>query len=134
MMADSLSNCWWFLHKLLPVFIVVCMSTGIESATLTGFGNESDRLALLDFKKRITEDPLHIMSSWNESMDFCSWIGVTCNNSTGRVVTLNLQAQKLAGWIPPSIGNLTYLTGINLKKNNFHGEIPQEMGRLLHLQ
>ncbi|KAL6146176.1 hypothetical protein ACLB2K_056859 [Fragaria x ananassa] len=134
MMADSLPNCRWLLHKLLPVFIVVCMSTAIESATLTSFGNESDRLTLLDFKKRITEDPLHIMSSWNESMDFCSWIGVTCNNSTGRVVTLNLQAQKLAGWIPPSIGNLTYLTGINLKKNNFHGEIPQEMGRLLHLQ
>ncbi|XP_062004695.1 probable LRR receptor-like serine/threonine-protein kinase At3g47570 [Rosa rugosa] len=134
MKGHSLSNCRWFLHKFLPVFIVLCISTGLESATLPNFGNESDRLALLDFKKRITEDPLHIMSSWNESMHFCSWIGVTCNNSTRRVVTLNLQAQKLAGSVPPSIGNLTYLTGINLINNNFYGEIPQEMGRLLRLQ
>ncbi|XP_024195939.1 putative receptor-like protein kinase At3g47110 [Rosa chinensis] len=102
--------------------------TGLESTTLPNFGNESDRLALLDFKKRITEDPLHIMSSWNESMHFCSWIG------TRRVVTLNLQAQKLAGSVPPSIGNLTYLTGINLINNNFYSAVPQEMGSLLRLQ
>ncbi|KAL6142261.1 hypothetical protein ACLB2K_060544 [Fragaria x ananassa] len=35
---------------------------------------------------------------------------------------------------PPSIGNLTYLTQLNLTDNKFHGEIPQELGRLLHLQ
>ena len=37
---------------------------------------------------------------------------------------------------PPSIGNLTYLTTINLEDNSFYGEIPQEVGclqRLRHL-
>ncbi|KAI5325854.1 hypothetical protein L3X38_034928 [Prunus dulcis] len=102
--------------------------------SLSTFGYESDHLALLDLKQRITEDPLHLMSKWNGSINFCSWVGVTCNHSNKRVVTLNLEAQKLAGSLPPSIGNLTCLTGINLIDNNFHGEIPQEMGRLLRLQ
>ncbi|CAN6710605.1 unnamed protein product [Malus baccata var. baccata] len=126
------------LFKFLHGFILLCMmSTCPESATLpspTLLGNESDRLALLDFKKRITEDPLDVMSSWNRSLHFCSWVGVTCNRSTERVLILNLKAQKLVGSIPPSIGNLTHLTGINLNGNNFHGVIPQQIGRLRSLQ
>ncbi|XP_008365527.3 probable LRR receptor-like serine/threonine-protein kinase At3g47570 [Malus domestica] len=126
------------LFKFLHGFILLCMmSTCPESTTLrspTLLGNESDRLALLDFKKRITEDPLDVMSSWNRSLHFCSWVGVTCNRSTERVLILNLKAQKLVGSIPPSIGNLTHLTGINLNGNNFHGVIPQQIGRLRSLQ
>ncbi|XP_050379433.1 LRR receptor-like serine/threonine-protein kinase EFR [Argentina anserina] len=106
---------------------------GLESAALLAFGNESDHLALLDFKRRITEDPLGIMSSWNKSINFCSWICVTCNDSNKRVIILNLDAQQLVGSIPPSMGNLTNLTGINLRNNSFHGELPQEMGCLNNL-
>ncbi|CAL2267949.1 unnamed protein product [Prunus armeniaca] len=122
-----------FLHG----FILLCMSTPLESATLSSgntFGSETDRLALLDLKKRITRDPFHVLSSWNDSIHFCNWVGVTCNPSTKRVLILNLSSHKLAGSIPPSIGNLTHLTGINLRNNSFHGEIPQEMGRLQSLQ
>ncbi|KAI5325863.1 hypothetical protein L3X38_034937 [Prunus dulcis] len=125
------------LLKFLHVFILLCMSTRLESAALpksTSANNESDRLALLELKKRITKDPLHVMSSWNDSTDLCSWVGVTCNPSTKRVMILNLEDQQLAGSLPPSIGNLTHLTGINLNANNFAGEIPQETGRLHSLQ
>ncbi|XP_008370076.2 probable LRR receptor-like serine/threonine-protein kinase At3g47570 [Malus domestica] len=124
------------LSKFLYGFILLYMSTGLESAALSNstFGNESDRLALLDFKKRITEDPQHIMSSWNDSTHFCGWRGVTCNNSNKRVLTLKLNSQNLVGSLTPSIGNLTYLTGINLTSNGFHGEIPQEIGRLRSLE
>ncbi|CAN6724096.1 unnamed protein product [Malus baccata var. baccata] len=114
--------------------LLLCMATGLQSATLSTYRNESDHLALLDFKKRISQDPLQIMSSWNTSIHFCSWVGVTCNHANKRVMILNLEAQKLVGSLSPFIGNLTYLTGINLIKNNFHGEIPQEIGRLLNLQ
>ncbi|TQE11655.1 hypothetical protein C1H46_002691 [Malus baccata] len=112
--------------------LLLCMSTHVDAAILPG--NETDRLALLDFKDGITQDPLNVMSSWNDSTDFCSWVGVTCNPSTNRVSILKLNSRELAGSIPASIGNLTYLTGINLTNNNFHGEIPQEMGRLRSLQ
>ncbi|OMO97527.1 hypothetical protein COLO4_14556 [Corchorus olitorius] len=107
------------------------MSSCLESAS---FANESDRVALLDFKSRVTQDPHNVMASWNNSLHFCSWFGVTCSPSNGRVVILNLQGQKLVGSIPPSIGILTFLTAINLENNSFHGEIPQQVGRLLRLQ
>ncbi|OMP05936.1 hypothetical protein CCACVL1_01784 [Corchorus capsularis] len=68
------------------------------------------------------------------TLHLCSWFGVTCSRSNGRVATLNLHGQKLVGSIPPSIGNLTFLTEINLENNSFHGEIPQEVGSLLRLQ
>ncbi|XP_059451248.1 probable LRR receptor-like serine/threonine-protein kinase At3g47570 [Corylus avellana] len=105
-----------------------------QSARIPTSAIESDRLTLLDLKKRISEDPLQIMSSWNDSTHFCNWFGVTCNPSTKRVIILNLQAQRLAGTLTPSMGNLTYLTGIILGNNSFYGEIPQELGRLGRLQ
>ncbi|XP_048226158.1 putative receptor-like protein kinase At3g47110 isoform X2 [Ricinus communis] len=74
------------------------------------------------------------MSSWNDSVHFCDWVGVSCTISNDRVAILDLESRRLAGSIPHSIGNLTYLTGLNLKNNSFFGQLPQEMGRLLQLQ
>ncbi|TQD78147.1 hypothetical protein C1H46_036300 [Malus baccata] len=136
-MRHSCTNRKLVLFKFLQGFILLCMSTCLESAalrSLTMLGNKSDRLALLDFKKRITTDPFDVLSSWNHSIHFCSWVGVSCHRSTKRVLMLNLKARKLVGSIPPSVGNLTYLTAINLIDNSFHGEIPPEMGRLQSLQ
>ena len=110
------------------------MSSCLKSSTVPAIANEIDRLALLDFKNQITQDPLQIMSSWNDSIHFCNWIGVTCSPSSKRVTVLDLEAKRLVGLIPPSIGNLTYLTVLMLQNNDFHGEIPQEIGRLQHLQ
>ncbi|CAL8174018.1 unnamed protein product [Prunus armeniaca] len=78
-----------FLHG----FILLCMSIPLASAKLPSgntFGNEIDRLALLDLRKRTTQDPLHVVSSWNDSIDLCGWVGVTCNHSTKRVFIVNL--------------------------------------------
>ncbi|KAM3707312.1 hypothetical protein ACJW31_02G015100 [Castanea mollissima] len=109
------------------------MSSCLKSKSVPALANETDRLALLDFKNQITQDPLQIMNSWNNSVHFCNWIGVTCSPSSKRVTVLDLEAKRLLGTIPPSIGNLTYLTGINLGSNSFNGEIPQEVGRLQSL-
>ncbi|KAL7169676.1 hypothetical protein ACSBR2_034661 [Camellia fascicularis] len=130
-MEHSSSYVKWFLICMLHGTFVFCQE--LPAKTLTS-ENESDRMALLAFKSRIIQDPLQIMSSWNDSLHFCNWAGVICSPSNGRVLILNLEAQKLVGSIPPSIGNLSLLTGINLQNNSFHGEIPPELGRLLHLQ
>ncbi|CAN6715551.1 unnamed protein product [Malus baccata var. baccata] len=128
------------LLKFMPGFfllVLYMMSTCLESAAFpspTLLGNESDRLALLDFKKRITEDPLSVMSSWNHSIHFCSWVGITCHRATQRVLILDLEDKQLVGSIPPSIGNLTRLIEISLGSNKFHGEIPQELSRLRTLE
>lgn len=95
----------------------------------------TDQLALQDLKSRITEDPLHVMASWNDhSSHFCNWTGVTCSPYNDRVINLDLSSRKLVGTIPSSIGNLSFLTGLHLENNSFHGEIPQAIGLLLQLE
>ena len=97
-------------------------------------GNETDRLALLDFKAGITEDPLEIMSSWNESVNFCQWNGVKCGRQHQRVTVLDLHSLQLVGFISPHIGNLSFLRELLLQNNSFNGEIPPEVGRLGRLE
>ncbi|XP_043687829.1 putative receptor-like protein kinase At3g47110 [Telopea speciosissima] len=97
--------------------------------------NETDRLALLEFKKQIIDDPYGTLSSWNDSIHFCNWVGITCSNlQQQRVISLDLQGKGLGGNISPSIGNLTFLRYLNMGENSFHGTIPQEMGNLISLQ
>ncbi|XVE97056.1 hypothetical protein REPUB_Repub02eG0277600 [Reevesia pubescens] len=103
-----------FFQGILLLSMYLCL----EFAIMPTFANETDRVALLDFKNRVIQDPLQVMVSWNNSVDVCSWFGVTCSPSNGRVVILNLMGQKLVGSVPPSIGNLTFLTRINLVQHN----------------
>ena len=94
----------------------------------------TDQLALLEFKAKITHDPFGIMSSWNDSIHFCQWQGVTCGHQHQRVTILNLQSQKLVGPISPFVGNLSFLRNLTLQNSNFYSEIPPEIGLLRKLQ
>lgn len=102
--------------------------------TSLAFDNETDRLSLLSFKERITDDPLQAMSSWNDSLSFCKWEGVTCSSRRPRVTMLTLPARKLGGSLSPAIANLTFLSVIDLRGNNFRGHIPADIGRLFRLR
>jgi len=132
-MKNSCLHSKWILFIFFHGILLLFKSSSLESARILAFADELDRLALLDFKSQIRQDPLQIMSLWNDSTHFCNWFGVTCGPTSKRVMVLNLQAQRLAGPITHSMGNLTYLTGINLN-NSIYGEIPQELGRLQRLQ
>jgi Leucine-rich repeat (LRR) protein len=102
--------------------------------SVLGGNNETDRLALLEFKAKITLDPFGVMSSWNDSIHFCQWRGVTCGRRHQRVTVLDLQSLKLVGSISPHVGNLSFLRNLTLQNNTFHNEIPPEIGRLHKLQ
>ena len=80
--------------------------------------NETDRLALLKFKELIANDPHKILSSWNDSIHFCNWHGVTCSHQHQRVAALNLQGYTLHGSISPYVGNFSFLKLVNLRDNN----------------
>ncbi|KAL3729683.1 hypothetical protein ACJRO7_026766 [Eucalyptus globulus] len=96
-------------------------------------GNETDWLALLEFKAQIT-DPDGVLSSWNDSSHFCKWYGVTCGRRHQRVSMLDLRSKNLAGVLPPHIGNLSFLREVYLQNNSFHAKIPPHFGRLFRLQ
>ncbi|XP_059593071.1 probable LRR receptor-like serine/threonine-protein kinase At3g47570 [Vitis vinifera] len=91
--------------------------------TTPTFGNETDKLALLAFKNYVANVPNGVLSSWNDSLHFCQWEGVTCSHQLQRVTALRLESQRLAGSLPP-IENLTFLRELELSNNNLHGTIP----------
>ncbi|MED6176486.1 hypothetical protein PIB30_088651, partial [Stylosanthes scabra] len=95
--------------------------------------SETDKIALLALKDKLTNGDPHALPSWNESLHFCSWEGVTCSPQHMRVSALQLQNQDWGGTLAPSLGNLTFLKEINLTNINLHGEIPREVGRLKRL-
>ncbi|XXG56970.1 hypothetical protein AAC387_Pa03g4254 [Persea americana] len=101
-----------------------------EAAT----GSEIDREALLAIKAHIRKDPLGALISWNDTLPFCMWLGVTCISRDQRVMFLDLSSLNLEGSVSPFIGNLSYLVGINFQVNNLDGEIPHEIGNLFNLQ
>ncbi|KAL4606290.1 hypothetical protein ACB092_09G092000, partial [Castanea dentata] len=140
--------------RLLP--ILICSLTLIF--TVSGQCLRDQRSYLLDLKNNFffgTDFSKKVLP-WNESVDCCSWEGVTC--SEGRVVGLcldnepiygkidssngllhYLQHLSLAGndfrdsCIPPEFGNLTNLIYLNLSQTSFTGQIPIEFSRLTRL-
>ncbi|XLR46135.1 hypothetical protein S83_030795 [Arachis hypogaea] len=95
-----------------------------------------DESALLAFKSSITSDPNHMLGNWStsSSSSLCNWVGVICDSDNGRVKSLNLSNMGLVGTIPPHVGNLSFLEELDLKGNNFHGMLPQEMFSLQQLR
>ena len=117
-------------------FSIILFSLTFHRATSTSkiARNETDRLSLLAFKSKIIPDSRGVMESWNDSIHFCDWAGVTCGKRHRRVVVINLSSSGLAGTLSPHIGNLSFLREIRLQNNSLQGEIPREIGRLFRLQ
>ncbi|KAG5235287.1 LRR receptor serine/threonine-protein kinase [Salix suchowensis] len=98
-------------------FRAIALLSSLISVTCSSYSNETDLLALIQFKNRIVDDPLGIMSSWNSTIHFCQWYGVSCSHRHQRVRVLALQSLKLSGTISPHIGNLSFLKELYLQNN-----------------
>ena len=71
-------------------------------------------------------------SGWLQTNTPCSWYGVSC--LSGRVDGLLLSNNNLTGSIPPQIGILNWMMGVNLAHNQLTGPIPPEVGNLHYLE
>ncbi|KAK9950512.1 hypothetical protein M0R45_005998 [Rubus argutus] len=128
-------NLWAFWFIYLHVITLVLLMNRLHPTTLVkALGNETDRFSLLKFKEAIATDPHGFLNSWNYSLHFCNWHGITCSTRHQRVVALNLSRSDLHGTISPFIGNLSFLRFINLRHNNFSGKIPQQVDHLFRLR
>uniref|UniRef100_A0A803MD92 non-specific serine/threonine protein kinase n=2 Tax=Chenopodium quinoa TaxID=63459 RepID=A0A803MD92_CHEQI len=95
--------------------------------------NETERLALLEIKAKITDDPLGVMRSWDDTIQYCEWHGVTCGGTYEQVTKLDLNSSEITGTLSPYIGNLSFLQQLRLDSNNFVGMIPDSLGKLKNL-
>ena len=97
-------------------------------------------------------------SNWGTNAPLETWFGIAVDDSTGRVVTIDLNRNNLSGEIPseiqyfphlrtlrldynqlegevrPEIGLLTELRRMDIDGNNFTGSIPPEFGNLVNLE
>lgn len=71
--------------------------------------------------------------SWLSEAPIGEWHGVSTGPG-GRVVELRLQDNRLAGEIPPEVGNLSSLELLALGGNQLRGPIPAELGNLTKLR
>ncbi len=62
------------------------------------------------------------------SADVSTWFGVTVSGCN--VIDIALPGNNLVGTLPPEIGNLTFLEGLDLGANQLSGGIPPEIGNL----
>nr|XP_043607521.1 putative receptor-like protein kinase At3g47110 [Erigeron canadensis] len=106
----------------------------VTLTTASAGGNASDHAALLSFKEMIIHDPYGALSTWNNSIHFCNWHGVSCGKRHRRVIVLRLDSTALEGSLSPHIGNLSFLRHLNLGNNSFQGSIPHELGRISRLR
>ncbi|KAM6559365.1 hypothetical protein CsatA_028604 [Cannabis sativa] len=91
--------------------------------------DSDDGETLLEIKKSF-RDVDNVLYDWTDSpsSDYCVWRGITCDNVTFSVLTLNLSSLNLDGEISPAIGNLKSVQNIELKGNRLSGQIPDEIG------
>ncbi|CAN1744609.1 Probable LRR receptor-like serine/threonine-protein kinase At3g47570 [Linum perenne] len=121
-MASSFLYISSFALPLLLLLLLSCFSL-IPLPVVSGTGsNETDRLALLQVKSTLI-DPLGALNSWNQTLHFCQWQGVFCNEQ--RVTQLDLKLNRLSGTISPYIGNLTFLTHLILNNNTISGSLQE---------
>ncbi|XP_058763943.1 MDIS1-interacting receptor like kinase 2-like [Vicia villosa] len=114
--------------------------------------------ALLKWKESLDSQSQTTLSSWSGN-NSCNWLGVSCNEDSMSVSTVNLTNMRLKGTfesfnfssfpnivtfdlrdnllygiIPPTIGKLLEIKKIYLLNNYLSGSIPSEIGKLLHMK
>ncbi|KAH1120800.1 hypothetical protein J1N35_003960 [Gossypium stocksii] len=100
-------------------------------STKTTTNISTDQSALLALKAHIIGDPQKMLkTNWSIATSFCNWVGVTCGSRHQKVITLKLSSMLLTGTIPPQIGNLSFLTSLDLTNNSFHGSLPIQLTNL----
>ncbi|KAK7394680.1 hypothetical protein VNO78_15215 [Psophocarpus tetragonolobus] len=121
-----MGHCLWHLFTLLCVILVYA------TPSLSIDVHRQDKTSLTSFKQWV-QDPNRSLSSWGGS-NCTSWSGITCDNTTGRVLSINLTRMNLSGQIHPSLCHLSSLNKIALSHNNFTSPLPECFGNLLNLR
>jgi len=93
----------------------------------------SDRLALEAFFKSTGGANWTNKTGWMTDAELGDWHGVTVDEE-GRVTTLDLRGNGLAGPLPSDMQQLSALQRLDLFNNQLTGPIPAELGQLGALQ
>ena len=93
----------------------------------------SDRAVLMALYEATDGDNWANNTHWLSYRPLDEWFGVTIDDA-GRVISLQLVANRLSGSLPSSLGDLTNLTWLDLNGNALSGSLPSSLGDLTNLE
>ena len=108
---------------------------GIDIGLVSGLCEDEESLLQLKNSLRFKSNESVKLLTWNQSLDCCSWGGVSCDSS-GHVVGLDLSSKLISGGFngSSSLFNLQHLRRLNLANNSFnYSQIPPGFGKLGNL-
>ena len=110
---------------IVPLFLLSLFVFQVSSC------DQIDKLSLLAFSGNISTSPPYPSLDWSDSLDCCSWEGITCDGDL-RVTHLLLPSRGLTGFISPSLTNLSSLSQLNLSHNRLSGTLQHHFFSLLN--
>ncbi|KAJ9159254.1 hypothetical protein P3X46_024771 [Hevea brasiliensis] len=138
------------LGFVLAILSILTSDFGCNGDGLSRTCSQSDLQALIDFKNGL-RDSGNRLSSWQGS-NCCQWEGISCNNRTGAVISIDLhnpypvssayslstsrpEFWNLSGEIRPSVLKIKSLQYLDSSLNTFNQiPIPEFLGSLQSLQ
>ncbi len=108
-------------------------ASGSAAATASLTPADRDRAVLESLYEATNGPGWEQKTNWLTDAPIGQWHGVTTDSSSGAVVELVLWNNRLAGALPPQIGNLADLRRLELPGNALAGSIPPELGQLASL-
>jgi hypothetical protein len=96
----------------------------------------NERNILIELYEFIRPNDMHPI--WNFTEPHCTWEGISCNSTSGRVDAINMPGfatgiQPQSPSLPESLGNFTALYHLDLSYNNIKSKFPNTIVQLTNL-
>ncbi len=122
-----------WVHALAEGSVEITATLKGLSASVTLNALPPDKIALLALFRSTEGNSWSQSTNWGTDAPMDEWFGVE-QDDRGRVESVNLPVNNLAGTLPPEIGRLTALKELHLEANLLEGTLPPEIGNLESLQ
>ncbi|KAJ8437862.1 hypothetical protein Cgig2_002996 [Carnegiea gigantea] len=89
----------------------------------------------LQSAKQALDDPDRALSSWDPLSDTpCGWTGVSCDRSTGSVISVDLSNTNVGGPFPLILCRLQSLSFLSLANNTINASLPSDISTCRNLR